>query len=217
MNNSFTGYRNERSGSVAHLINCGLLCNDTNFVDCVSSGGGGGAIYIDNSFDIENNATFKYCSFTRCKALYGGAIFVSAQSQEFSIIVRGCLFSSNEVTLKNPSNNKNLFGGQALYVMSNNFDVSNTTFSLNKGKGGAVKIYSNIEAKSLIIQSEANIKESSILFIGCIFEQLEDSKSSIDYVESKSSNRIEIVDCIFKGKLKKELILSMDLCMINSQ
>ena len=72
---NFTDYLQNEDGSAINLANCGLQCNDTNFVDCISSEGAGGAIYYKNSLEIANNATFTNTKFLRCKTLAFGAIF----------------------------------------------------------------------------------------------------------------------------------------------
>lgn len=43
--------------------------------------------------------------------------------------------------------------------------------------------------------------ENSIAFIGCNFEQHENTKSSIFYDDKKSGNGIKIIGCEFRGKL----------------
>ena len=201
--NNFTNFRHDGNGCAIHLINCGIHCNNTVFIDCVSSSGGGGAIYINNSFSIENNATFIDVLFLRCKAVFGGALFISAYSNLFDIALTGCHFESNEALLYTQPKNENnhLFGGAAIYIMSRNINVVNCTFLLNKGPKGAVKIYNkfidNISKRTL----EEN--EHSISFIGCSFEQHKNSQSSIYYVDQTVSDKIDIIDCNFKGKLSK--------------
>ena len=80
----FSKYEQQEDGSAIYLINCGIHCNSTYFTDCVSSSGGG-AIYINNSFEITNNATFIDDVFLRCKASYGGAVFICATSNLFDM------------------------------------------------------------------------------------------------------------------------------------
>ena len=47
---NFENYKQEEGDkSSVYLINCGLLCNNTEFIDCVTNSGGEGAIF---------NATF---------------------------------------------------------------------------------------------------------------------------------------------------------------
>lgn len=79
---NFTDYQKDGDGSAIHLSNCGLIVNSSHFIDCISTSpvGGGGAIYINNSMNIENNVTFIDVLFLRCKAAYGGAVFLYSNS-----------------------------------------------------------------------------------------------------------------------------------------
>ena len=207
--NNFTNYRRqkesdeEKGGSAIHLINCGIMCNKTLFDRCISPGGGGGAVYIVNSFEITNNATFEDAHFIQCKADYGGAIFISADSELFNITFTRCNFDSNEALLKTKSSGvkSHLFGGSAIYIMNQNLNAVNCTFSMNKGPGGAVKIYNLFSSNTKSIQLDQS--ESLISFIGCNFEQHENSDSSIFYADKNNGNKLDVHDCNFKGKLKK--------------
>ena len=208
---NFTGYKNESGGAAVHIINCGIHCNNTSFVDCVSTDGGGGAVYISNSLNIKNNMTFEDVTFLRCKASYGGAVFVWSTSEDFHINFIRCLFEKNKATVtKSPGgDNKHMYGGQALYLMCSNLYVVNSTFLLNKGPTGAVKVF-NIAAenakKNKLAKSVGDVFSDSslILFSGCLFVQHESASSSILYHDGKYANRVEIVECSFKGKLKNK-------------
>lgn len=65
LTSNFTEYKDDESGSAIHLINYGILCNGKNFIDCVSFSVGG-TTYINNTFSIQNNATFVGVLFLRC-------------------------------------------------------------------------------------------------------------------------------------------------------
>lgn len=192
----------EGDGSAVRLINCGILCNGTQFIDCKTNKGGGGAIVINNSFDITNNATFIDTLFLRCEASYGGAVFIYTQSDLFDISFVSCRFESNKaLTKKPPRGDKSvLYGGQALFVMSHALTVNNSVFTMNKGSSGAVKVIFLDNEKSKIHLKE---EEKSFHFFACEFEQDETSKSSIVYVDEKSRNGIDVFECKFKGKLRK--------------
>ena len=205
ISSNFENYQQEEGdGAAFHLINCGILCNNTDFIDCVTNSGGGGAVFINNSFEIKNNCTFINTTFLRCKASFGGAVFLSAQSTLFDISFNACHFESNKALLSKPPNGENshFFGGQALFVICRGLNVCNSTFTLNRGPTGAVKIISIQNANSKSIQLSDDQK--SFNFIGCNFEQHEKSRSSIYYIDNENANdRIELLDCEFKGKLKK--------------
>lgn len=112
-----------------HLINCGIFCNTTSFADC-STKGGGGAIYIENNFDIINNATFIDAEFIRCKALYGGAVLISTNTEFLNVSFTKCHFESNTTLLKKQPTNENkfLFSGSAICLIGNGIHVHNCTF-----------------------------------------------------------------------------------------
>ena len=200
LSTNFTGYK-EGNGTAIHIVNCGIHCNDTKYIDCVTTTGCGGAIYIKNTQENVNNATFIDLLFLRCKANFGGAVFIHTTSDQFNISFIGCNFTSNEAFYKKSSNNKNtmFYGGGAIFLMSKGSSCVNCSFSHNKGS--AVKIYNNFDNNDLRMLSSSDY--SPIEFIGCDFEKDENSKSSINFVDEKNGNNIQLKDCIFRGKLKK--------------
>lgn len=144
--------------------------------------------------------TFIDTLFLRCEALYDGAIFIYAQSDCFDISFTSCRFESNKALATKPPRGDNnvLYGGQALFVMSHAMTINNTVFNMNKGSSGAVKIINLKNENSKIVHLEE--EEKSFHFIRCKFEQ---DKSSIFYVDQKSRNGIDALNCKFKSKLKK--------------
>ena len=197
---NFSNYKKEgKNGGAVHLINCGIHCNDANFIDCVSLSGAGGGMLINSTLDMTNNATFSNVLFLRCKALYGGAVFIYTDSDLFNISFDGCRFESNEALKTKPSNSKNeyLFGRSAMLIMSNGFTIYSSSFTHNKGYG-SVKIYNSFMKKSMLQESQ-----NSILIHCCDFDEEENSKGSINYIDEKSNANVDIVDCKFKGNIKK--------------
>ena len=202
---NFTGYQKDGDGSAIRLINCGFIVNKTCFIDCISTSpvGGGGAIFINNSMDVEYNNTFIDILFLRCKAAYGGAVFIYSDSDICYCYFLRCQFLNNEAYAKKSvsNQNKNLFGGSAIYASSKNFNIENSTFY--KNKGSAVKLhnaFNQMNSKHLLEK-----EENSFLIIGCDFDKDDKSKSAISYVDEKTGqNKLEIVNCNFKGKLKKD-------------
>lgn len=203
LSDNFANYKQNEDGSAINLINCGLLCNNTKFFECVSFSGAGGAIYIKNSFDITNNATFINTSFSQCKASYGGAVYLSVDSGLFDISFNRCIFESNEALIKiRPTGQSNqLFGGDALYAICSGISIINSSFLRHKGGYGAIKIINHLNSNSKNILLER--RGDPISFVGCTFEQHENSKSSIYLVDENSMNQVDIFDCEFKGKIKK--------------
>lgn len=203
LSSNFTNYvKKDDDGGAIHLINCGIHCNETVFVDCVSSFGGGGAIYINNTLDMQNKATFIDLMFLRCKASYGGAVFIYTTTDLFDISFTRCKFESNEALKHSPSNNedKYFYGGNAVFLIAKKSDVINCSFVNNKGAGGSIKIYNKYEGNRKIEQLEEN--ENTFSILGCLFEEA-NSKGAINFIQDKSGNNLDIIDCQFKGNLKK--------------
>lgn len=189
---NFTKYEREESGSAVHLIDCGIYCNNSQYVDCASFSGGGGAIYIDNSFNIQNNATFIDVLFSRCKAKYWDAVFIRAVSDIFNASFTNCHFESNKAFAQENPRDKSfyLFEGNAVFSITKQLTVYNCTFVKNKGETSAFKIYNKFNVNTKGIQLEEN--HYLISFVNCNFEQDENSNS-----------QVEVVNCNFKGKTKK--------------
>ncbi|KAK8871920.1 hypothetical protein M9Y10_007666 [Tritrichomonas musculus] len=203
LSSNFTGEQEENSGGAINLINCGIHCNKTCFIDCVAKSGGGGAMHIKNTINNENNATFIDLLFLRCVADYGGAVYHYSDSDLFDVTFERCHFEKNKALLTKPSSNGGnnyFFGGSALFLTCKNSLVLNCTFVRNLNSG-AIKIYNKFENNYKSIGLENN--ENKISILGCNFEQDKTSKSSIFYSDKKNGNSIEVVDCDFKGKLKK--------------
>ena len=203
--NNFTNYRQAENGSATYLVNCGIQCNNSNFLDCISTSGFGGAIYYDNSYDIINNATFVDCVFQRWKALIGGGVFLSCPQNVLNVTFTSCIFELNEALLLNkPTGDKKIFyGGSAMFFIGQNLNCTKCIFRKNIGREGAVKIIDSYNDKSNSIQ--LGEYKSSISFVGCNFEKDENSHSSIYYFETKKIHTIvNIVHCEFKGKLNEK-------------
>ena len=200
---NFTDYQKDGDGSAIHLSNCGLIVNSSHFIDCISTSpvGGGGAIYINNSMNIENNVTFIDVLFLRCKAAYGGAVFLYSNSDININYFLRCKFLSNEAYAKKSvsNENKNLYGGGAIYATTQSLLVENCSFHHNKGSGVKICNLLNEEKSKHLLEKSV----SSFYIIGCEFEKDVKSKSSISYVDQSIGNKLEIKNCEFKGKIKK--------------
>lgn len=98
---NFTNNRQAENGAAIYLVNCGIQCNNSNFLDCISTSGNGGAIYSDNSCDIINNSSFVDCVFRRFKALVGGGVFLCCSINVTDATFTTCLFEFNQALLSN--------------------------------------------------------------------------------------------------------------------
>lgn len=202
---NFTDFKKDGDGSCIHLINSGIYANQTCFIDCESTSktGGGGAIFINNSLSINHNVTFIDLYFLRCKAAYGGAVFLYSSSDQSNNSIIRCEFIKNEAFSKKSVNNEFnfLYGGSALFLMTKNTDILNCSFDHNRGSS-AVKMWNLFNEDKLSLLD--NKVQHSISLIGCEFKIDENSKSSIVYIDENDDdkNKLEITNCNFKGKLK---------------
>lgn len=68
----FSGITNSNNGAAICLkTSGGAVVEDCQFIDCVTTGGSGGAVGSDND---AVKGTFRRCTFTRCRAVNGGAL-----------------------------------------------------------------------------------------------------------------------------------------------
>ena len=198
---NFTGYIEEENGGAIHVINCGVRCNGTEFIDCESINGGGGGIYIKNNATIKQNITLINLLVLRCKSNYGGGAFLYSGNKESGVLIKSCIFQYNEAKLRHSDNH--LFGGGSVFLTALNSDVIDSKFEHSKGAGG-FKVYNildELDSKQTIKQLEEDNNNNLIFFSGCQFDNKKDSSNSIDFVSGKFGSDIDVIDCNFKGKL----------------
>ena len=198
---NFTNYIEEENGGAIHVINCGVRCNGTEFIDCESINGGGGGIYIKNNATIKQNITLINILVLRCKSNYGGGAFLYCGNKESGVLIKSCTFQYNEARLKRSDNH--LFGGGSVFLTALNSEVIDSKFEHSKGVGG-FKIYDildELDSKQAIKQLEEENNNNLIIFSGCQFDNEKDSSNSIDLVSGKIGSVIDVIDCNFKGKL----------------
>lgn len=110
-------------------------------------------------------------------------------------ILQNSLFATSGST-----HNKELFGGSEVFLTTTAANFSNCSFVSNK-KGAGLKLYNIFDDDTNLFLLNKN--ENKISFSSCTFEQIENSDNSIFIVSVNKENEIDIVDCEFKGKLKK--------------
>lgn len=80
---NFNGLTTAKSGAAIHLINFCITCDDeTTFIICISSEGGG--IYIKINEPYDDLILISSIVFTGCKAAHGGAAYVYCNQEEGS-------------------------------------------------------------------------------------------------------------------------------------
>lgn len=198
---NFNGLKDEegKGGAAIHVINYGVLCKNTKFIECNSEKEGGGAVYIRINKIIDSLVSFTGSTFSKCSAVYGGAVFIYSDREENFVMINNCKFNQNKTKRKNESVDDQLFEGSAMFLIIKNGDVDNCDFKNNKGV--SIKISNKFE------NSIRSIKEykSSILIDNCSFKTGINSTSSIFYVQcDKNKIHIDVNNCIFKGKIPKE-------------
>lgn len=113
----------DNSGGAAFVEKSAMLCRNSNFTNCNSVTGGGGAIYIKNNKDqLENNITFVNNQFDHCTAIFGGAAYIYSSSETNGIIILQCIFKANKATSQ--KSDTSLFGGNSLFLTVKSANIS---------------------------------------------------------------------------------------------
>ena len=192
---------NTDNGAAIRLINYTLICQNTKFINCSSSKGGGG-IYIVVEMPIERPIILENLTFIKCKAIYGGAVYIY-NNQPSSVRIKSCIFNQNEANKHATSPGDPLYGGAACYLQVIDSNITNCTFY--KNIGSSVKIFDIVKDDSSLLMATKEEGDSSISIEDCYFEIDKISSSSLFLVRGKSKQQtpIEIKDCTFVGDLSK--------------
>lgn len=201
----FQGNTNDDGGAV-HIINCGMECKQTHFIDCKSENGGGGGVYIKNSEDLMNNIHFEDLLFKNCQSQYGGAIYIYSSSKSNQVRIYSCTFESNSATLKESDNG--LFGGSSIFLSTKRGSVRKCTFSDDGASESVLKIYNKFDSDTSVM---ALSNEALLSINECRFEMGPKSKCSLFYVGGIGGTNLNLEKCIFTGKLNK------NACFIDGQ
>ena len=195
---NFTDYIEMYDGGAVYINNAGLDCTSISFTHCISTKGGGGAIYIKNTPDLLHNVTIDDTLIKRCQAQYGGGCYIYSQSEENEVFITRSNFSENVAILKKQTDeSKNFFGGSHLFITAKNVIVKFSIFE--KGVASGVKVYNVFDQ---IVGGAKKLDEAPnhIFISGCNFDHEGDS-SSINFIDAKSDSKIELVECSFAGKI----------------
>ena len=200
--------KNENGNGGAVLVhNCPIQMESSDFMNCSSStNGGGGGIYAILDQPIQEKFNIERCTFDKCSASYGGAVYLYSNIVENSVSITKCLFTSNYLTSTQPSTENDLTtGGSAILLVTMNGAISKCKFLQNKGDV-SVKIVSSLSLESnneVRLLSTKNSK-SSLSIKQCLFEIDYHSSSSLSLVGGSSNTVPVSVDCcIFVGELSK--------------
>lgn len=197
---SFTNLQNQENdgGAAIHLINTGLICDNSTFTDCSSVNAFGGAIYIKNNYLYEVNYDLNNLTFNQCKAKCGGAVYIYCVSERSTIRIATCNFTDNQALAPKADE---YFGGSGAFLTCINADLIEDSFNRNKGDGGALKLFEKFDEPdtgSLILSI---FNKRSILVSRCSFEIESTSDCSLFYFGGRSDIKVELMDSIFEGNL----------------
>ncbi|KAK8834389.1 hypothetical protein M9Y10_019119 [Tritrichomonas musculus] len=191
----FNGFDHPTNGGAVELKNYGIVCNQSKFIQCKSQQGGGG-IYIYIDIQIEDPILLVGVYFSRCEAIFGGAVYIYCNQESNTVQVLQCTFENN-VASKVQTDDQ-LFGGSAIYLSVYNCDVIACKFSKNIGTG--VKFDSSFDRSTNSIK----LSKTGVSIENCVFEMNDKSSSSIFYVHSNRKQvEMNVKDCIFTGNLAK--------------
>lgn len=166
---------------------CAVVCLNSNFTVMLQ---------------LNNSITFGSNNFSRCTAVFSGAIYSSSEAIEvyFSL----CSFVENKVT--GEKRNHHFYGGNSLFLTGQNCQMLNCSFMKNKGSGCAIKLHKKIDENKMMYGHLLSEKVDVIQIIECSFEMNPDSSSSIYYLSDKSGSKVEMIDCEFIGQLSNHKI-----------
>lgn len=210
----FSSIQSNENGGAILLKNAGLVCTSISFSNCKtnsdgkegdsSSSGGGGGICIMNDIEMNNSVSIKEANFTKCKAGYGGAVFIYSKSISSKISILDCYFASNEATFSSSQTSKTS-GGSAIFITTKSSFISDCVFFKNIGEN-QVKIENQFsqsqdeEQASLLSQEQQKAKTTNIIRF-CKFNIERHSKSSLSYLGGINGVSCQVLNSVFVGDL----------------
>lgn len=129
INSAYKDFKSEGDVGLFYLKNIEVQCQNSRFTGCKSINGAGGSIYIKNTNDKSKKVIFKNVQFLKCKADYGGALYVYSKSKSTNVSVDSCIFKENVAK----ELNANKFGGGAIYISITKGEIVYCQFISNYG------------------------------------------------------------------------------------
>lgn len=197
---SFSNLKNDNKGGAVHVVNCGVECRGTNFNDCESKNGGGGGMYISETYDYNTKIKLSRLTFQNCKAQYGGGLYLYSSSEKFNPEVQSCKFINTVSYATSTNKVDGKYGGSGIHITAPTANIGGLEFN---GCSGT-------HAASLHVKKMINAPSSSRLLGGtkkafivsdCTFTVNKDSSSAIYCVVDKTTTQLQINRCTFKGNL----------------
>lgn len=194
----FNGFNNDDNGGAIHIVDAALKVNQSDFDKCTSNNGGGGAIYVSNSYEITNEYVLESLKtvevFNECSAKYGGAVYIYASSKKISASITRCFFKGNEAV---GTSSDDKFGVSAIFIPVFNGYLLCNKFRGNKGQGGSVKLINDFKPSSNSLRVLSN--EGFVLISHCEFQIEENSDCSLFYLRGNNGPAFEVSNCKFSG------------------
>lgn len=190
----FNGFNNDDNGGAIHIVDAALKVNQSDFDKCTSNNGGGGAIYVSNSYEITDEYVLEKLNFNECSAKYGGAVYLYASSKKISASITRCFFKGNEAV---GTSSDDKFGGSAIFMSVFNGYLLCNKFRGNKGQGGSVKLINDFKPSSNSLRVLSN--EGFVLISKCEFQIEENSDCSLFYLRGNNVPAFEVSNCKFSG------------------
>lgn len=187
-------YQQIENGGAIYILNCGIQCKGASFTNCSSATGGGGAIYIKNVFDVDNNVSLVSNKFIQCSAVFGGALYLYSGSELADVLIKICTFEYNEIMNNNDSELK---GGSACFLAIKRGSFAECNLKAGRKSGNIMTISNNFDNNQYYIKKLSN--ENSLFISNCSFVVNETTKNAIYFINQDGQN--ELRDCKFNGKL----------------
>ncbi|KAK8838186.1 hypothetical protein M9Y10_035604 [Tritrichomonas musculus] len=197
---NFTGITYETDGGAIHVVNGGLQCEKIFFKDCKSFSGAGGAIFLDNTYQFDNEITLDHLDFTQCEASYGGAVYIYASAAANIVSIKYCTFTENIATASKSTDHK--FGGAAIFLTARKAKLYRNKYVRNNGPGGSLKFCNSFDrdGENNEVRMMKN-EQQSVVISECSFEIKEGSDCSLFYLPGKKGSSVELNNCEFTGSL----------------
>ena len=124
-NSNYNGLEDEKNqgGTAIHLINYGIICNKSKFTSCITEAAADWGVNIYLSEIINNPISFYDVTFSKCSAIYGGAVYIHS-SVDNDITFTLCNFIENKANKKSEDAGKNLYGGAALFLQVTGSEIN---------------------------------------------------------------------------------------------
>lgn len=166
----FINISHTKNGGAIHVENAGITCDGNKFDSCISDTAGG-AIYVKNTYYFLNLLLFENLEITKCKAEYGGGMYIYSDSAKNTVTIKKCIFTKN-TALSEDFNNGEMHGGSCIFLTARSGVIVRNKFFNNFGGWGSIRLYNNFDDNEDQNQKllDSSIDNAAVLINECIFE-----------------------------------------------